>query len=207
MHQNHRGFGNTPSGDFLAGPMKIDEQELPTVRTFGEAYQFVMFCKICTVFGGEHTQYPSLWNHTDLSLQRPAPGTWCPRALAVWKWQRRLPQAYPDSVFFGKIPGGDAALMEMTYFKNDYYPKAFQPIAELPPLAGEIYELICKTPSTTVRLRNQAVLKLDCTADEFDAILTALQVSLNITRSNDPKVKADLWLPMSAVHSDITSLA
>ena len=36
-----------------------------------------------------------------------------------------------------------------------------------------------------------------------DAALKRLQVSLNIVRSNDPKLKNDFWIPMRELHLDI----
>ena len=45
--------------------------------------------------------------------------------------------------------------------------------------------------------------ELACTKSKFDTALKKLQVSLNIVRSNDPKLKNDFWLPMREVHLDI----
>ena len=172
------------------------------IKTFDEAYQFVLEHKVCTVFGSKNSPYPSLWDNTGLSEQKPKAGGWSPKVMAVWDWKTRIPQTYPETVFYGKIQGGDAALMEMEHFRNVHYPDAFQPVSELGPLAQEVFELIRLEPSCTGPLRKRAIAKMACTKSQFDTALKTLQVSLNIVRSNDPKLKNDFWLPMREVHLD-----
>ncbi len=173
------------------------------IKTFDEAYQFVLEQKVCTVFGSKNSPYPSLWDNTGLSEKKPKAGGWSPKVVAVWDWKTRIPQTYPDSVFYGKVPGGDAVLMEMQHFRNVHYPHAFQSVSELDPLAQEVYELIRLEPAFTGPLRKRAIAELACTKSQFDTALKKLQVSLNIVRSNDPKLKNDFWLPMREVHLDI----
>jgi hypothetical protein len=173
------------------------------IKTFDEAYQFVLEQKVCTVFGSKSSPYPSLWDNTGLSEKKPKAGGWSPKVVAVWDWKTRIPQTYPDTVFYGKVQGGDAVLMEMGHFRNVHYPDAFQPVSELDPLAQEVYELIRLEPSYTGPLRKRAIAKLACTTSQFGTALKKLQVSLNIVRSNDPKLKNDFWLPMREVHLDI----
>ena len=71
------------------------------------------------------------------------------------------------------------------------------------PLAQDVYELIRLEPAFTGTLRKRAIAELGCTKSQFDTALKKLQVSLNIVRSNDPKLKNDFWLPMREVHLDI----
>ncbi len=173
------------------------------IKTFDEAYQFVLEQKVCTVFGSKNSPYPSLWDNTGLSEEKPKGGGWNPKVVAVWDWKTRIPQTYPDEVFYGKVPGGDAVLMEMQYFRDVHYPDAFQPVGELDPLAQQVYDLIRLEPQFTGPLRKRAIAELGCTKSKFDTAMKKLQVSLNIVRSNDPKLKNDFWLPMREVHLDI----
>ena len=174
-----------------------------SIKTFEQALQFVLSRKVCTVFGSQGSPYPSLWDNTALSEKKPEGGGWSPKVVAVWDWKTRIPQTYPDQVFYGKIQGGDAALIEMEYFRVEHFPAAYQPIDELEPLPLEIYELIRLDPAFTGPLRKRAMTKLDCTKSQFDTALKKLQISLNIVRSNDPRLKNDFWLPMSEVHMDL----
>ncbi|MGB7343881.1 MAG: hypothetical protein WBD20_06695 [Pirellulaceae bacterium] len=173
------------------------------IKTFDEAYQFVLKQKVCTVFGSKNSPYASLWDNTELSEQKPKAGGWSPKVKAVWDWKTRIPLTYPETVFYGKVPGGDAVLMEMQHFRSVHYPDAFQPICELDPLSQEVYEFIRLEPNYTGPLRKRAIERLACTKSQFDTALKRLQVSLNIVRSNDPKLTNDFWVPMREVHLDI----
>ncbi len=175
------------------------------IKTFEEAYEFVLEHRVCTVFGSKDSPYPSLWDNTGLSERKPKAGGWSPKVKAVWDWKTRIPQTYPDAVFYGKVPGGDAVLMEMDHFRDVHYPDAFQPVVELDRLARDVYEFIRLEPNFTGPLRKRAIAELGCTKSQFDRALKALQVSLNIVRSNDPKLKNDFWLPMREVHLDIVT--
>ena len=93
--------------------------------------------------------------------------------------------------------------MEMQYFRDVHYREAFQPVAELDSLAQEVYDLIRLEPEFTGPLRKRAIAELGCTKSRFETALKKLQISLNIVRSNDPKLENDFWLPMSEVHLDI----
>ncbi|MCO8121268.1 hypothetical protein NHH03_05925 [Stieleria sp. TO1_6] len=173
------------------------------IQTFDQAYQFIIEQKVCTVFGSKGSSYPSLWDNTDLSEQKPSAGGWSPKIKAVWDWKTRIPQTYPDAVFYGKIPGGDAVLMEMQHFRSVHYPCAYCPVDQLDTLAQQVYELIRLEPAYTGPLRKRAIAQWACTKSQFDTALKKLQVSLNIVRSNDPKLTNDFWLPMSEVHLDL----
>jgi hypothetical protein len=173
------------------------------IKSFEAAYQFVLEHKVCTVFGSKNSPYPSLWDNTGLSEKKPPAGGWNPKVTAVWDWKTRIPQTYPESVFYGKVPGGDAVLMEMQYLRDVHYPDAFQPVSKLNPLSQEIYELIRLEPAFTGPLRKRTMDQLSCTKSRFDMALKKLQISLNVVRSNDPKLENDFWLPMREVHLDI----
>lgn len=176
------------------------------IKTFDDAYQFVLNKKICTVFGSKNSPYPSLWDNTGLSDKKPKAGGWSPRVVAVWDWKTRIPQTYPETVFYGKVKGGDAVLMEMKHFRSRHYPEAFQRVSELDLLSQQVYDLIRLEPDYTGTIRKRAMKEFGCTKSRFETALKKLQVSLNIVRSNDPKMKNDFWLPMREVHLDIVSL-
>ena len=175
------------------------------IKTFEQAYQFVLEQKVCTVFGSKGSPYPSLWDNTQLSEKKPAAGGWSPKVMAVWDWKTRIPQTYPDAVFYGKVPGGDAVLMEMTYFRDTHYPTAFQPVSELDQLAQDVYKLITLEPDYTGPLRKKAMANFACTKSQFDTALKRLQISLNIVRSNDRMYENDFWLSMREVHLDLVN--
>jgi hypothetical protein len=173
------------------------------IKTFEEAFQFVIDQQVCTVFGSKGSPHESLWDNTALSEKKPKTGGWSPKVMAVWDWKTRIPQTYPELVYYGKIKGGDAVLMEMQYFRTTHYPIAFQPVSDLDELVQQVYELIRLDPAFTGPLRKRAIDQLRCTKSQFDTALKKLQISLNIVRSNDPSLKNDFWLTMREVHLDI----
>ncbi len=175
------------------------------IKKFKEAYEFVLEHKIVTVFGSKTSPYPSLWDNTNLSEKKPKAGGWSPKVVAVWEWKTLIPQTYPESVFYGKVRGGDAVLMEMQHFRQVHYPETFQLVSELDSLAQQVYELIRLEPDYTGPLRKRTIARFACTKSQFDTALKKLQVSLNIVRSNDMKMKNDFWLPMREVHLDIVN--
>ena len=170
------------------------------IKTFEDAYRFVLENKVCTVFGSKNSPYPSLWDNTALSEKKPKSGGWSPKVTAVWDWKTRIPQTYPDAIFYGKVQGGDAVLMEMQHFSDVHFAEAYQPVHELDTLSQQLYEFIRLEPDYTGPLRKRAIAELGCTKSRFDTALKKLQISLNIVRSNDPRFKNDFWLPMREVH-------
>ncbi len=173
------------------------------LKTFDDAYRFVLEQKICTVFGSKGSPYPSLWDNTGLSEAKPEAGGWSPKVTAVWDWKTRIPQTYPDDVFYGKVIGGDAVLMEMQHFRNEHYPQFHRPVDHLGQLEQQIFELIRLEQAYTGELRKRAMNRLSCTKSQFETALKKLQISLNIVRSNDPRYKNDFWFPMSEVHLEL----
>ncbi|GHC00971.1 AlkZ-related protein [Cerasicoccus arenae] len=173
------------------------------IKTFEDATEFVLKHKVCTVFGSKDSPYPSLWENTDISDKKPKGGGWNPKVSAIWDWKTRIPQTFPDEIFYGKVPGGDAVLMEMEYLRSTHYPKAYQAVSELPLLCQQIFECIRIEPWFTGDLRKHAVAEFHCTKSRFDTALKKLQISLNIVRSNDPNLDNDQWVPFREVHLDI----
>ena len=173
------------------------------IKTFEEAYKFVIDHKIVTVFGSKKSSYPSLWDNTALSEKKPKAGGWSPKVSAVWDWKTRIPQTYPKKVFYGKVKGGDAVLMEMKHFRKKHYPEHYQPVDELDLLPQQVYEMIRLEPGYTGSLRKQAIEKFECTKSRFDTALKKLQISLNVVRSNDTAHENDFWLTMNEVHPEI----
>jgi hypothetical protein len=176
------------------------------IKTFEDACEFILDKKVCTVFGSKNSPYPSLWDNTDLSEEKPVRGGWSPKVSAVWSWKTAIPQTFPDEVFYGKVPGGDAVLMEMEYFRAVHYPKHYQPVSELDPLSQGVYEFILEEPWYTGDLRKRVISDLGCTKSRFDTALKKLQISLNIVRSNDPRIDRDLWLRFDEVYPDIVEM-
>lgn len=173
------------------------------VKTFAQAYKFVLKHKVCTVFGSKKSPYPSLWDNTDLSEDKPKEGGWSPKVTAVWDWKTRIPQTYPDKIFYGKVKGGDAVLMEMKYFQKEHFPSAFQPVTELDTLSQEVYEMIRLAPGYTGPIRKRAIDELGTTKSRFETALKKLQISLNVVRSMDLNHENDFWLPMREVHLEL----
>jgi hypothetical protein len=176
------------------------------IHTFEEACEFVLKHKVCTVFGSKNSPYPSLWDNVDLPTEKPEDGGWSPRVAAVWKWKTEIPQTFPSEIFYGKVPGGDAVLMEMEYLRTVHYPENHQPVSELNALAQGIQEFIRLDPWFTGDLRKLAMGELGCTKSQFDTALKKLQISLNIVRSNDPNVTNDQWLTFEEAYPDIARL-
>ncbi|MFN3189484.1 MAG: hypothetical protein ACE361_03090 [Aureliella sp.] len=173
------------------------------IKTFAQAYKFVLKHKICTVFGSKGAPHASLWDSTDLSEEKPKEGGWSPKVSAVWDWKTRIPQTYPDQVFYGKIAGGDAVLMDMKYFKQEYFSSAYRPVGELSELSQNVYALIVDQPDFTGPLRKRAIAAHGCSKSQFDTALKHLQISLNIVRSMAPEHENDFWLPMREVHLEL----
>lgn len=176
------------------------------IKTFHQAYRFVLKEKVVTVFGSKGSPHKSLWDNTGLPEAKPKAGGWSPKVKAVWDWKTRIPQTHPDEVFYGKIQGGDAVLMEMRHFQETHYPAAFQPIERHDALPQEIYKLIRSEPNFTGPLRKQAISRFGCTKSQFDTALKKLQISLNIVRSNDPSMQNDFWLAMRDVHLETVQM-
>ncbi len=176
------------------------------IKTFEEACEFVLENKICTIFGSKGSPYPSLWENVGLSEEKPKEGGWSEKVIAVWAWKNEIPNTFPDEVFYGKVPGGDAVLMEMGYLRDEHYPKNYKPVTELDSLAQAIFEYIRSEPWFTGDLRKLVMAEYGCTKSRFDTALKKLQISLNIVRSNDPGLKNDQWLTFGDLYQEIVEM-
>jgi len=177
-----------------------------SINTFEEAVQFVLDNKVVTVFGSKNSDYPSLYDNVNRTDKKPAGGGWSPRITAVWTWKTQIPQTYPDKIFYGKVPGGDAVLMDLDYLRTVHYPKNHKAVAQLDQLSQDVFGFIRQDPWFTGDLRNHAMDELGCTKSRFETALKKLQISLNIVRSNNPEVENDLWLPFDELYPDIVSM-
>ena len=177
----------------------------PAVRTFEDAYAFVLKHKIVTIFGSGTSPYPSLWDHVDLPEKQPGEKGWGPKVEAIWPWKNQLPATFPDEIFYGKIKGGLAVLVEMNYLRDVLYPEAHKPVQELPELARQTFAFIRVEPWDTTSLRNAVREETGCSKSRFDTALKHLQVSLNIARSNDPELDRDTWLTFKELYPDIVA--
>jgi hypothetical protein len=173
------------------------------IKTFEEACEFVFEKKIVSIFGSKGSPHPSLWDNVDLSEEKPKEGGWSPKIIAVWSWKNEIPNTFPDEFFYGKIPGGDAVIMDMEYLREEHYPNNHVPVSELDPLVQSIYEFIRVEPYFTGPLRKLVMAEYGCTKSRFDTALKKLQISLNITRSNDPNLKNDQWVMFSELYPEI----
>ena len=173
------------------------------IRTFDEAYEFVLEEKICTIFGSKNSPYPSLWDNVDLPERKKGEKGWGEKITAVWTWKNELPATFPDEIFYGKVAGGDAVLMEKNYLRDTHYPAAKQETSELTPLARAAFAHVRIEPFYTGELRKIVMEETGCTKSRFDTALKQLQISLNIARSNHPDEKNDRWLLFSELYPEI----
>ena len=176
---------------------------MAAVKTLEEAYEYVQSMKICTIFSEKAKGIPSLWDAVDLPEDGGGRTKWGAKVEAVWAWKNELPETYPDDIYYGKIPGGHAALMTMDYLRETHYPSCHKPVEECSELAQQVYDITRLNPDTTGALRREAMDLYGCTKSRFDTALKQLQVTLNIVRSNDPDVKNDTWLPFSEIYLDL----
>lgn len=173
------------------------------VKTLEEAFEFVEAVGVCTIFSEKAKGIPSLWDAVDLPDRSGGNTKWGAKVEAVWTWKNELPEMYPDDIYYGKIPGGHAALMTMRYLRDTHYHKAHKPIDDCSELAQQVYEIIRLNPNTTGELRKEAMELYGCAKSRFDTALKQLQVTLNIVRSNEPGLSSDTWMPFSDVYLDL----
>ncbi|MDF7824928.1 hypothetical protein P4B35_12970 [Pontiellaceae bacterium B12227] len=171
------------------------------IKTIEDAAAFVKSVKICTIFPSDKIEHTSLYEHVDLPEKQPGESGWGERMEAVWPWKNQLPANYPNEIYYGKIKGGFAVLMEMDYLKNTHFESAYKPVASLNQLAQTIYEKIRIEPWTTTALRKEVVQETGCSKSQFDTALKNLQISMNIVR--DCEAEQDTWLTFREVYAEI----
>jgi hypothetical protein len=173
------------------------------IKTFEDAYTFVREVKVCTIFASAKVEHPSLWQHVDLPDKKPGEKGWGQKMEAVWSWKNRLPAIYPNDIYYGKIKGGFAVLMDMDYLRDEHFPKAHKPVEQLNWLAQRIYEKIRMDPWDTTSLRQEVLGEFDVSKNQFDTALKNLQISLNIVRVNDLNIEQDTWVTFQESYLEI----
>jgi len=171
------------------------------IKTIEDARAFVLKVKVCTIFPSDKTELTSLYEHVDLPEKQPGESGWGQRVEAVWPWKNQLPTEYPNEIYYGKIKGGFAVLMEMKYLEETHFPSTYQPVESLNQLAQQIFEKVRVEPWTTADLRKEIIAETGCSKSRFDTALKNLQVSLNVVR--EPSAEQDTWLTFQEVYTDI----
>ena len=171
------------------------------IKTIEDARDFVKEVRICTVFPTDKVSHTSLYENVDLPEKQPGESGWGQRVEAVWPWKNQLPSDYPHEIYYGKIKGGFAVLMDMTYLAETHFPSAYKPVESLNQLAQQICAKIRIEPGTTSELRQEIIRESGCSKSQFDTALKNLQISLNIVRDCD--AEQDTWLTFQEVHADI----
>ncbi|SMO76148.1 AlkZ-related protein [Gracilimonas mengyeensis] len=173
------------------------------IKTIEQAYQFVKKVKICTIFESDKVEYPSLWEQVDFPDKQLGEKGWGEKMTAVWTWKTQLPAQYPNEIFYGKIKGGVAALMEMNYLTHDHFPQAHKDIQTHDQLAQHIYSKVVIEPWDTTSLRKATIQEVGCTKSQFDTALKNLQITMNIARLNDAQIERDTWVSFKEQYLDI----
>lgn len=173
------------------------------VKTIEEAYQFIKEVRICTVFQSDKVEYPSLWEYVDLPEKQPGEKGWGKKMTAVWTWKNQLPAAYPKEIFYGKIKGGIAALMDMNYMARDHFTRAYEDIKTQDRLAQHIHSKIAVEPWDTTALRKATMQEAGCTKSQFDTALKNLQITMNIVRLNESRIEIDTWVLFKELYLDV----
>lgn len=171
------------------------------IKTIEDAAAFVKQVKVCTVFPSDKTEHTSLYEHVDLPEKQPGEKGWGQRVEAVWPWKNELPARYPDKIYYGKIKGGFAVLMDMDYLAEIHFTSAYAPVETLNPLAQKIFARIQMEPWTTTGLRIEMMHETGFSKSRFDTALKNLQISMNVVR--DAEAEHDTWLTFREVHGEI----
>lgn len=172
-------------------------------KTIAQARRLVKRVKVCTVFPSHKVEHTSLWENVDLPDKQPGEEGWGQRMTAVWTWKTRLPAEHPDDIFYGKIQGGLAVLMDMEYMADTHFPRAYKDVGTLSRLAQFVHEKVSTEPWDTTTLRRAVIEEFGCTKSQFDTALKSLQVTMNIVRLNDPAADRDTWVPFRELYLDI----
>ena len=173
------------------------------MKTIEEARRFVGEVKVCTVFPSDKVEHPSLWEQVDLPDKQPGEKGWGEKMSAVWTWKTRLPAEYPNDIYYGKIRGGLAVLMDRAFMADTHFAQAYRDVGTLNGLAQRINEMISAEPWDTTSLRNAVMEEVGCSKSQFDTALKNLQISMNIVRLNDPLVEQDTWVPFRELYLDV----
>ncbi|MCC5024237.1 MAG: hypothetical protein J6386_16245 [Candidatus Synoicihabitans palmerolidicus] len=112
-----------------------------------------------------------MWDAVDLPTDGGGKTKWGARVEAIWAWKNELPAAFPDDIFYGKIPGGLAVLMAMSHLRETHYPAHHRPVFSCNDLAQKVYEIIRNNPSSTAEIRAAAIERHGGTKSRFDTAL------------------------------------
>ena len=173
------------------------------IKTIEQACQFFKKVKVCTIFSSDKVEHTSLWENVDLPEKQPGEKGWGEKMTAVWTWKTQLPAMYPNEIFYGKIKGGFAVLMDMDYMIHNHFPQAYKNIQSLDSIAKHVYSGIVVEPCDTTTLRNQTIEEVGCTKSQFDTALKNLQITMNIVRLNDSQIERDTWVPFKEMYLDV----
>jgi hypothetical protein len=173
------------------------------VKSIAQACQLIKDVKVCTVFPSDKVKHTSLWEHVDLPDKQPGEQGWGEKMNAVWTWKTRLPAEFPDDIYYGKIKGGLAVLMDMEYMEESHFSQAYKPIQDLNGLAQHVYGIVAMEPRETAVLRKVAIEECGCTKSQFDTALKNLQIAMNIVRLNDPQAEQDTWVLFKELYLDV----
>ena len=171
------------------------------IKTIEDARLFIQQVKICTIFPSDKTELTSLYENVDLPEKQPGEKGWGQRVEAVWPWKNQLPSQYPNDIYYGKIKGGLAVLMELDYLDEVHFLQAHEPVGSLNQLSQQVYEKIQVEPWVTGDLRKEMIAESGCSKSQFDTALKNLQISLNIVRESE--AEQDTWLPFQEAYSEI----
>ena len=172
------------------------------VKTIAQARRLVKKVKICTVFPSDKVEHTSLWENVDLPDKQAGETGWGRKMNAVWSWKNRLPAEYPNDVFYGKIKGGFAVLMDMDYLAETHFPQAYADVRSLSRLAQYISGRISAGEgSSTATLREHAMQEYGCTKSQFDTALKNLQITMNIVKV--PQAEQDTWVLFRELYLDV----
>ena len=116
------------------------------VKTIAQAHLIVEKVKVCTIFPSDKVGHTSLWEHVDLPDKQAGETGGGQKMGAVWTWKTRLPAEYPTDIFYGKIKGGLAVLMDMDYMADTHFPQAYKHVGSLNRLAQYINDKISAEP-------------------------------------------------------------
>ena len=184
----------------------MNKKRPPRIKTLEQAREFVLREKVCLIFGSKKSTLPSLWDVVDLPGRQPGEKGWGQKVIAIWTWKNELPAECPDEIFYGKLPGGIAMLMSLEHLRAEHYPRHHKSVVSCSPLARKIYGLISFEPLTTPEIRARLGISNTLTKSMIDRALVELQVTLNIVRSNAPRLKNDTWLRFTDQHPDFAGL-
>ena len=177
-------------------------QAASTLATAGQVEELIG-ARVTTIADTPKSELPSLWEYIDLPEKQKGEKGWGQKVSAVWDWKNRLPAEFPDEIFYGKIKGGFAVLMTMDYLRDVHFAASYKSVDELGPLAAHVFEKIRNEPWETTDLRKEVIEETGSTKSQFDSALKNLQISLNVVRSNDPKIERDTWLAFQELYPDI----